>query len=279
MRKNPKEWQQYKNVAGIYKITCTGNNKFYIGSSVNIFNRWNVHISELRAGSHRSEYLQRSYNKYGEESLRFDVLQIIETTDTELLVTVEFYYIDKLKPEFNTLGPTFFERTEQWKNKISKTTKELYTKHNYVNPRKGVGKRYKIFDSYGVFIKDNLTAPEVCDELGLKSYHTLNTQLRKGNGVAIIKRNYIVCNNEMNCKDIFNVIKQFPSMLYSIKACDLNGTIVKVKQSATKKLPYTCLQIKERILMSENMYFKYNDTIFTFTFLCPYIKKFILENT
>ena len=63
MRKN--------NTIGIYCIENTINNKKYIGQSVEIENRWSKHRSELNKNKHDNDYLQKSWNKYGEKILNF----------------------------------------------------------------------------------------------------------------------------------------------------------------------------------------------------------------
>lgn len=60
---------------GIYMIMNLVNGKFYIGSSYNINNRWNNHKACLRTNNHPSKYLQRAYNKYGEENFIFEILE------------------------------------------------------------------------------------------------------------------------------------------------------------------------------------------------------------
>ena len=52
---------------GIYKIYCDSNNRTYIGSSNNIERRFKEHLGDLRNNRHSNQYLQNSYNKYGEE--------------------------------------------------------------------------------------------------------------------------------------------------------------------------------------------------------------------
>lgn len=94
--------QENLNCAGIYKITCTKNNKFYIGSSNHIRKRFNYHRSLLRRNKHHSKYLQNCFNKYGNTSLNFELVQIIDDIDN--LRTTEQYYIDNLKPSFNSVG-------------------------------------------------------------------------------------------------------------------------------------------------------------------------------
>ena len=59
---------------GVYKILNCKNNKFYIGSSVDIERRFESHRKELIAGTHNNKHLQNAWNKYGESCFRFLVV-------------------------------------------------------------------------------------------------------------------------------------------------------------------------------------------------------------
>lgn len=86
--------QEDKNmeiICGVYKIVNKVNNKIYIGSSVNILERWIAHKYRLRLGEHGNQYLQRTYDKYGMDNLQFS---IIEECSIELLTQREQYWID-----------------------------------------------------------------------------------------------------------------------------------------------------------------------------------------
>lgn len=87
-----------KNV--IYKISSNVNNKIYIGSSVRLNIRVSQHRHHLLKGSHHSRKLQNHVNKYGIESLKFEV---IETCDQCDLLIREQFYMDTLNPFFNIL--------------------------------------------------------------------------------------------------------------------------------------------------------------------------------
>lgn len=67
-----------RNLSGIYKITCIANDKFYIGKSINIDNRWKAHKRKLHCKDHDNIHLQRCFDKYGINSLRFEILCICE---------------------------------------------------------------------------------------------------------------------------------------------------------------------------------------------------------
>jgi len=77
--------------SGVYKITCSANGHYYYGSSVNLKSRFMNHISKLRSQKHRNHRLQRIYNKYGEDSL---VFKVVEYCDPKLTTSYEQKYLD-----------------------------------------------------------------------------------------------------------------------------------------------------------------------------------------
>jgi group I intron endonuclease len=82
--------------SGIYQIRCLVNGRVYVGSAVNIRQRWNGHRSDLSRGRHRSPRLQNAWRKYGPEQFVFEVLETVpDQTD---LIRVEQQWIDRLRP-------------------------------------------------------------------------------------------------------------------------------------------------------------------------------------
>ncbi len=78
-------------ICGIYKITNHINGKVYIGSSVNISARWNMHIWSLNTKCIKcNKRLQNAWNKYGQNNFSFKILQ---ECDEELLLINETYWI------------------------------------------------------------------------------------------------------------------------------------------------------------------------------------------
>ena len=125
------------HISGIYQIKCKTNNKIYIGSSVNIKQRWKYHKWQLRAGKHDAKYMQNCWNKYGQDFIEFEVLLVCKP---EQVLMYEQTYLDYYKPAFNTqivvgsnLGLKFSEETKRkfseaqrnWRKKYSFNGEEL----------------------------------------------------------------------------------------------------------------------------------------------------------
>lgn len=79
-----------ENITGIYSIKNKINGKVYIGKSINIYNRWKQHKSQLQKNKHHSKSLQSDWNKYGEDAFEFS---IIEECETEQLNKKEYDHI------------------------------------------------------------------------------------------------------------------------------------------------------------------------------------------
>ena len=69
---------------GIYKIINVINNKFYVGSAVDLKRRKTRHFSELRTGKHNNRHLQAAWVKYGEQAFVFVVVEEL-ALDADLL--------------------------------------------------------------------------------------------------------------------------------------------------------------------------------------------------
>lgn len=84
---------------GIYKIANKVTGEIYIGSSVNISNRFRYHKSKLMKNIHDNDHLQKVFNKYGIKNLIFEVIESV--SDKTKLIELEQYYIDTLIPKYN----------------------------------------------------------------------------------------------------------------------------------------------------------------------------------
>lgn len=65
-------------MVGIYSIYNSKSKKYYIGESLNILNRWEEHLNDLRHREHKNKKLQFDYDLYGEESFEFKALLVFD---------------------------------------------------------------------------------------------------------------------------------------------------------------------------------------------------------
>lgn len=78
------------SVSGIYVITNNVNDKKYVGQSYDLERRFRAHRNELRRGDHGNSHLQAAWNKYGEHSFSFEVIEYCPIDDLD---TREMYWI------------------------------------------------------------------------------------------------------------------------------------------------------------------------------------------
>lgn len=90
-----------KIIAGIYRIVNLKNKKSYIGSSKNIIRRWYIHKSALKNNRHHCIYLQRSWNKHGAQTFKFEIIKELPFVSEEQLLAEELKVIGELLPEYN----------------------------------------------------------------------------------------------------------------------------------------------------------------------------------
>ena len=120
-------------ICGKNSIEKKINHKKYIGQSVNVEHRWYCHRSDLKNKKHDNDYLQKSWNKYGEENFQFRVL---EQCPRDMLNEKERYYIDL----YNTMNRDYGYNlksggqdrnyvTDDIKKKISIANKKYYDEH------------------------------------------------------------------------------------------------------------------------------------------------------
>lgn len=93
-------------ISGVYKITNTVTNDFYIGSSKNVKQRWIAHKSPSTWKNYPNKQLYKDMQKYGLEKFEF---QMLEEAEPEQLKEVEQQFIEKLKPAYNSNNAKGFD--------------------------------------------------------------------------------------------------------------------------------------------------------------------------
>jgi GIY-YIG catalytic domain len=83
-------------VCGVYSIHNGITQNEYIGSSINIAQRFAQHRALLRRGKHHADKLQDAWNTFGESA--FSLIILGEVTDPAGLTTEEQRYLDERQP-------------------------------------------------------------------------------------------------------------------------------------------------------------------------------------
>jgi len=112
---------------GIYKILNKTNNKVYVGSSVNLSNRQYKHFWMLKKGIHDNIYLQKSFNKNGDDNYTFEILEYCEEKD---LISRENHYINEYKSYEMDFGYNLALVSDSRRNVVSDIVKMKLSKHN-----------------------------------------------------------------------------------------------------------------------------------------------------
>ena len=128
--------------------------KIYIGQSRNIYKRWYQHTYTLNSKQHRNSYLQRAWNKYGQDSFKFEV---IDKCNIDTLDDKEQYYIQK----FNSMDKDYgfnLDSGGQHPKLSSETVKKL---------KRVSGKPVVQFDIYGNEVAKYQTIDEASKECSI----------------------------------------------------------------------------------------------------------------
>lgn len=179
------------NKCGVYIITNLVNGKKYIGSSKNLKDRLQRHIWELNKGIHINTHLQNSWNKYGEDSFQYSVL---EYCSEEVQFSRENFFIETILPEYNIeIGAMEIKHSKETKEKISNTLKNKYSQGVY--PQQKYAGIYYIYDIRDWSLYKKVQGLNQAAKLFYSETGALKiSQVNKG----IIKDFYVICDRELS---------------------------------------------------------------------------------
>ena len=127
-----------QKISGIYKITNTVTNDFYIGSSKNVKKRWANHKCPSAWKNNPNNQLYKDMQKYGLDKFDF---QILEEVEIEKLKETEQKFIETLKPTYNSNNAKGLD-IERYK----KSHKESQKKYQKTDKGKEAQKKYNKSD-------------------------------------------------------------------------------------------------------------------------------------
>lgn len=86
------DYKENRIKGGVYAIRNKTNDKLYIGSTFYFGGRKSGHWGDLKRNKHKNNYLQKAWNKYGEDNFEFIILEI---ADESILFEREYHHILK----------------------------------------------------------------------------------------------------------------------------------------------------------------------------------------
>ena len=132
-------------ICGIYKITNPVTGDFYIGSSKDIKRRWREHKWPSRWNECPNNPMYLDMQKYGLDKFDFQVLEEVEES---FLKEKEQYFIETLKPTYNSNRANGFD-FERYKE----TKKEYQQSDEYKKSHRKANNKYKKSDKYKEYLK------------------------------------------------------------------------------------------------------------------------------
>jgi len=138
-----------QKISGIYKIINKVNEKYYVGSSNNIYKRIKAHAYKLNQNINSCRYLQNAYNKYGINSF---IWKIIELSIPNRRMEIEQKYLDIAKNEKEKCyNISFIVGRIEWNDENKQIRSILYKKEgnpNYKNGDKIKGKKNPFYGKH-----------------------------------------------------------------------------------------------------------------------------------
>lgn len=204
------ETKEDLNSFGVYTITNKITKKVYVGSTLDSFkNRWRFHFKNLKNNCHHSQKLQNAVNKYGIYNFTFQILEIVEIVEKELVRDLEHYWInllDVVKNGYNISystngGCLGYKLTKSHRNSISAANKN--NKHR-LNHKHEEETKKQIKKSVVAFYKQ-----ETEQVKQIKKQRKSNMIYLNQNKINLLKKKPVL---QLN-KETLQIIQEFDSAL------------------------------------------------------------------
>jgi predicted GIY-YIG superfamily endonuclease len=228
-----------RNKSGIYIIKNSINTRVYIGSAKDLYCRMIMHKTSLIKGTHYSSKMQRFVNKYGIETISFE---IIEYTSKEYLLEKEQYWINHYQPEFNScriagsrLGIKCNDESKE-RMRIAQTGHRVTSEEirQHLRERK-INIPLLQFDLDGNFVKEWHSTMEIKRQLGIDCSSV--TKCVKGK-ILTLKGYFFIYKHSYNLFTVSERLKAIEVSYRPIIQMDLIGNTI-------KEWKYSALLIKE----------------------------------
>ena len=204
-----------QELAGIYMIRNIINGHKYIGSTNNFKRRFIKHRSELRKNYHHSIYLQRAYNKYGEDKFEICILEVCQPIHDTLLM-LEQKYLD-MRPEYN--GNRYASR------KYSKLPKLKYNKvKQKVDQYSLQGKYIRTFDSIACAAR----------HIDMNRYGSIRTRISDCCNGKLTNCEGFLWKYTRDNRCIFNIVKNRKPSGIKVDKLDLNNNYICTYRNMTQ---------------------------------------------
>lgn len=147
-------------IKGVYKITNLINNKCYIGSSVDVYQRGATYRHLFKVGKLHNNHLQSSMKKYGFNNFKFELLcDCGKESTNEELHKKEQYFINLINPEYNKRSIVDknyqISPTAETRAKISKSLKLAFSEgRKPIHRVLGHSVAVSLFDNNGKLISN-----------------------------------------------------------------------------------------------------------------------------
>lgn len=109
----------FEELPGVYMIKCNSTEKYIIGETGNVKKRLSYHVQNLKGNRHENPYLQKAWNKYGEDKFSYHVLEYCDFFECKIR---EDYYCKLYDSHNHDKGFNLRATGLDLKNKTSQNT-------------------------------------------------------------------------------------------------------------------------------------------------------------